>query len=92
MRRGKGGFETLSIVVWVLCKDRGRLASKSAAECVEGNHAPWVVLDKIRRVVAKYLKPGYAPTVPTEFLEQEAVAAAARTVTVYWSGLYGDPA
>ena len=69
------GYDALFIVVWVMCEDRGRLASKFAAECTEGNHEPWLVLEKLRRGMAKHFKPewwpsqfGDLPAVPTELL------------------------
>jgi len=98
------GYDALFIVVWVMCEDRGRLASKFAAECTEGNHEPWLVLEKLRRGMAKHFKPewwpsqfGDLPAVPTELFEPEAagapgpeaVVAAARAATLLWSGRHG---
>ena len=34
------GFDTLSIVVRIICENRGCLATKFATECIEGNHEP----------------------------------------------------
>jgi len=75
------GYDALFIVVWVMCEDRGRLASKFAAECTEGNHEPWLVLEKLRRGMAKHFKPewwpsqfGDLPAVPTELLCRPSLA------------------
>jgi hypothetical protein len=42
------GFDVLSIVVWIMCMERGHLASMFAAECIAGNHEPLMVLEKLR--------------------------------------------
>ena len=86
----ESGFDTLSIVVWIMCEDRGSLASKFAAECVKGNQTPLVALSKLRRGISKYFKPEGASAVRTERLEPEAMVFAARAASTYWSERYGD--
>ena len=34
------GCDVLFIVVWIVCMERGYLASRFAAECIAGNHEP----------------------------------------------------
>ena len=51
------GYDALSIMVWIMFEYRGCSASKFAAECIGGNHEPWVVAEKLRWVMAKYFTP-----------------------------------
>ena len=53
------GCDVLSVVVWIMCTDRGFLASKFAAECIAGNHDPSMVLEKMRGWLVKYFTPGW---------------------------------
>ena len=94
----ESGFDTLSIVVWITCEDRGSLASKFAAECAKGNLTPWEALANLRHCIAhffmpeEYFNPEHASAVHRERLEPAAMAAAARAAGVHWSGLYGHSA
>jgi hypothetical protein len=58
------GFDVLSIVVWIMCMERGHLASMFAAECIAGNHEPSMVLEKLRKNIAKYFTPGWGVFIP----------------------------
>ena len=51
------GFDVLSIVVWIMCMERGHLVSMFAAECFAGNHKPSMVIEKLRSCIAKYFTP-----------------------------------
>jgi hypothetical protein len=58
------GCDVLSIVVWIMCMERGHLVSTFAAECFAGNHEPIMVLEKLRRCIAKYFTPGWGAFLP----------------------------
>ena len=58
------GCDVLSVVVWIVCWERGRTASKFAAQCVASNHEPSTApyepstaLEEMRRWLAKYFMP-----------------------------------
>ena len=85
------GFDTLSVVVWIMCEEaRASFASKFAAECVKGNQIPWVALAKLRLCMSKYFRPEGGSAVRKERLEPAAIASAARAASTYWSERYGD--
>jgi hypothetical protein len=58
------GCDVLSIVVWIMCMERGHLASRFAAECFAGKHEPLMVLEKLRGGIAKYFTPGWCGFLP----------------------------
>ena len=51
------GCDVLSVAVWIVCMERGRTASKFAAQCIACNHEPSTALEEMRRWLAKYFMP-----------------------------------
>ena len=52
-----------------MCTDRGFLASKFAAECIAGDHEPYMVgfmvVEKMRSfILAKYFRPEWRGSLP----------------------------
>ena len=54
----------LFIVVWIMSMERGHLAFRFATECIAGNHEPSMVLEKLRKNIAKYFTPGWGVFIP----------------------------